>query len=153
MAQSVVVVNSKVVGLAPDMFFCAKNNAKRIRWNFPEILKSNPGVVFILLQVKHWIGPPTKAARWYIFTPKNQIWEIFRALEWKLFRIFYDTFVYFTAIWYILRPLGIHKLLSLVAYSRFWYVSPRAIWQPCLGHCWNKFRLYFDPICDAPIYV
>jgi hypothetical protein len=37
---------------------------------------------------------------------------------------------YFMATLYILRPFGIFYG-HLVHFSRFWYVVPRKIWQPC----------------------
>jgi hypothetical protein len=63
--------------------------------------------------------------------------------------IFYGHFVYFTAIWYILRPFGVlygHLVYfmdiwyilrtfgifygHLVKKFPFWYVLPRKIWHP-----------------------
>jgi hypothetical protein len=41
----------------------------------------------------------------------------------------YGHFVYFTAIWYILRPFGTFHGYS-VHFFPSWYVVPRKIWQP-----------------------
>jgi hypothetical protein len=43
----------------------------------------------------------SRIARWYIFQPK--MGKFWRALEWKMF-------VYFKAIWNMLRPFGVHIL-------------------------------------------
>jgi hypothetical protein len=42
---------------------------------------------------------------------------------------FYGHFVYFIAIWYILRPFGIF-CGHFGIYFPFWYAVPRKIWQP-----------------------
>jgi hypothetical protein len=44
--------------------------------------------------------------------------------------LFYGHLVYFTAIWYILWPLGL-CYYYLAHFSKFWIVFPRKIWQPC----------------------
>jgi hypothetical protein len=45
---------------------------------------------------------------------------------------FYGHFVYFTAIWCILRPVVIfHGDFGIL--SPFWYVVQGKIWQPCIG--------------------
>jgi hypothetical protein len=45
---------------------------------------------------------------------------------------FMDNLVHFTAIWNILLSLGI--------FSKFWYVVPRKIWQPCFTETWPSTR-------------
>jgi hypothetical protein len=44
--------------------------------------------------------------------------------------IFYSYLVYFTTIWSILWPFGIHMLLLFDTFFPFWYAVPRKIWQP-----------------------
>jgi hypothetical protein len=46
--------------------------------------------------------------------------------------IFYGHWQYFTAIWYILWPLG-NVVVILYSYPSFWYIVFRKIWQPYRG--------------------
>jgi hypothetical protein len=68
-----------------------------------------------------------RVARWYTFFPEISIWVYFVG-PWHL--------VYFTAIWYFLRPFGIFygHLVFLRPFGivlPFWYIVPIKIWQPC----------------------
>jgi hypothetical protein len=95
----VVVVNSKVVGLAPGIkafvIFCYFLSMLHHRTKSPPT--------------------PTRVARWSMFKPKNPNLDKFRrVLQWKML-------VYVAYICYILRPFGIFygHLVYLVA---IWYI-------------------------------
>jgi hypothetical protein len=60
---------------------------------------------------------------------KSQFGSILDGLAKENLDIFYDHFVYFTAIGNILWPFGIF-CGNLVYLSPFWYFGPRKIWQP-----------------------
>jgi hypothetical protein len=75
----------------------------------------------------------SRAARWYIFKPKIQLWgKFWRALERKMlvyilcsFEVYLDHLVYFMVIWLICG--------YLVCFSPFWYIMFRKFWQPRSG--------------------
>jgi hypothetical protein len=66
---------------------------------------------------------------------KSQFGKILECLAKENLGIFYDHFVYFTAIGKILWPFGIF-CGHWVYFSPFWYFVPRNNWQP-----WS------EPIC------
>jgi hypothetical protein len=70
------------------------------------------------------------------------------------------TYVYFTAIWYILWSFGMYILWPFVIFCGyfgiifpFWYAVPRKIWQPWFSHLKmenkNHKSLFFDEGCNA----
>jgi hypothetical protein len=70
------------------------------------------------------------------FLPKIPIWIIFRVFQWK--------YIYFMAIWSILRQFVIpiwwytfwytiwYTFWSFGIFIPFWYLVSWKIWQPCL---------------------
>jgi hypothetical protein len=60
------------------------------------------------------------------FNSKNPIWVNFEVPWNGKFWYFFGYLEYFTAIWYILWPLG--RFCGLLLH--FWYVVPGKIWQP-----------------------
>jgi hypothetical protein len=72
----------------------------------------------------------SRVARWYFFKPKVQILE---GLRIGAVGTFNSHLEYFTAIWYILWPLG-----NIVV---IWYIVSRKIWQPWCGEELVKFVL------------
>jgi hypothetical protein len=74
----------------------------------------------------------TRVARWFVFKPKILICEKNQGLRLEKVDIFYGHWEYFNeylgyfmTIWYILCSFG--------TFFRFWYHTPRKIWQPCQG--------------------
>jgi hypothetical protein len=72
-----------------------------------------------------WLLP--RDARWHNFKTKIPIWVNFGV---KDVGKYYVHLVYFTANSYIFGHL-VHFVITLVYFSRFWYVVTRPIWQPC----------------------
>jgi hypothetical protein len=53
--------------------------------------------------------------------------NIYLGMFWRAFE--FKMLVYFIAIWYNLRQLGIHNLRQFGIFFKFWYVVTRKIWQ------------------------
>jgi hypothetical protein len=117
-----------------------------IRWilyclYFPTLLRNFPAAqhATIKSQLSHYrYFPPSpiffrrtlkiRVARWHFFKPKKIcLGKFWKVLQWTMW---VNLMVYFTAIGYALYPFGIFPGY-LVIFSRFWYVLPRQIWQPC----------------------
>jgi hypothetical protein len=66
-----------------------------------------------------------RVARWYIFKPKTPIWvNVWWVLQWEML-------VYFTDLWYIVRPIGIF-------YAYLYSLWSFGIWFPILICCTKK---------------
>jgi hypothetical protein len=70
--------------------------------------------------------PATRAARWFVFKPKFQIWVNFggycNGSCWYLLW----TFGPFTVFWYTLSTFAV-----IWYFFQLWHFVPRKIWQPC----------------------
>jgi hypothetical protein len=47
-----------------------------------------------------------RVARWFLFKPKIQIWQILEGLRWENVDVFEGHLEYFTDVWDILCPFG-----------------------------------------------
>jgi hypothetical protein len=72
----------------------------------------------------------TRVARWHILKPNIPIWQNFGGSCSGAVGILNGHLVYFTAIWYSLRPFGIFYGYLVHIFFSFMHVVPRKIWQP-----------------------
>jgi hypothetical protein len=70
---------------------------------------------------------------------------IFGALEWIIV-------VYFTTIWYTLKPFSIY-CGHLVYFLPFWYIVPRNIWQPWYTYICRENQLTDKKVIKHSIAV
>jgi hypothetical protein len=92
-------------------------------------------------EIKNW--SLSKVARWQTKNP--YLGKIWRDLPWKILDYFYGHWVYFTTIWYILRPFGIFSG-HLVYFIVIWYVFPALV-------CCTKKNLATQPLSRSNLEI